>query len=66
MTDLRDWAGEIIEGADIIKKFKISIFWIIWYNQWENESEVVDFLNIYRQYEENKYKQYQKDELTLK
>ena len=51
---LRDWAWEPIElKKDLLKKFKLSIFWIMWYKPGKNDAELVEFLSEYRKYQEN-------------
>jgi len=45
----RAW-DEIDVNENLLKRFRTSVFWIIWYKPWENDAEVVEFLNLYRQY----------------
>ena len=48
---IRDWAGDIIDNQEaLLKKFKVSIFWIIWYKAHKNDSDLIKFLNQYRLY----------------
>ena len=52
MENLRDNAGELVLQDDLLKKFKVSIFWIIWYKPSKNESELIKYLTTYRIFQE--------------
>jgi sulfur relay (sulfurtransferase) DsrC/TusE family protein len=52
--EIRDKAWDIVDySRDLFEKFKISVFWIIWYIPWKNDEEVVKFLNLYRKHLNN-------------
>lgn len=52
MDNLRDRAGELIPNQnELLKKFKVSIFWVLWYKAWKNEGELIKYLNKYRTYQ---------------
>ena len=51
MENLRNGAGELISQPELLNKFKISIFWIIWYEKGKDEADIIEYLNSYRQYQ---------------
>ena len=52
MENVRDKAGELVSQNKLLKKFKVSIFWIIWYEPSENDAELIEYLSTYRLYQE--------------
>ena len=49
MDKIRDWAEDKVEyNKKILNKFKLSIFWIIWYKPSKNDADLIDFLNEFR------------------
>lgn len=55
--NIRDWAGDKIPNQEsLLKKFKLSIFWVIWYKAWKNDAKLIDFLNYIRNKKEETFK----------
>ena len=53
MDNLRDKAGELLPNQnDLLKKFKVSIFWVLWYKPWKNEEDLIKYLNRYRLFQD--------------
>ncbi len=53
IENIRDNAGDCIDIPNkLLKKFKMSIFWVIWYRKWVNEADLIKYLNQYRNYQE--------------
>ena len=50
----RDWAWDLIDiKENLLKKFKLSVFWVMGYKPGKNDSELVEYLNTYRRFQEN-------------
>ena len=50
-NEIRDWAWDSIEvQAGLCDKFRLSIFNVIWYKPWINDSELISYLNLYRKW----------------
>jgi hypothetical protein len=61
MGNLRDKAGELVTQDFLLKKFKVSIFWIIWYKPSQNEAELIKYLTTYRIFQEQALNEKKKD-----
>ncbi len=55
LSNIRDLAWEKINiDSQVLKQFKVSIFWILWYKALKNDAELISFLNLYRKYNNQK------------
>jgi len=55
--NIKNRAGDKIPNQiNLLKKFKLSIFWVIWYKEWKNEANLIDFLNYSRKKKEETLK----------
>jgi hypothetical protein len=61
MGNLRDKAGELVTQEILLKNFKVSIFWIIWYKPSQNEADLIEYLTTYRMFQEQALNEKKKD-----